>query len=67
MAKSIASGLFCLFLLAGLIPGILSPPAAYAVGAASLYVGPSSGTFTVGSTFTVSLYLNTGSQAVNAV
>src|SRR3989344_1619297 len=67
MAKSIASGLFCLFLLAGLIPGILSPPATYAVGAASLYVGPSSGTFTVGSTFTVSLYLNTGSQAVNAV
>ena len=67
MAKSIASGLFCLFLLAGLIPGFFSPQVAQAVGAASLYVGPSSGTFTVGSTFTVSLYLNTGSQAINAV
>lgn len=67
MAKSIASGLFCLFLLAGLIPGIFSPPATQAVGAASLYVGPSSGTFTVGSTFTVSIYLNSGGQAVNAV
>lgn len=38
-----------------------------ALGEASLYLGPSSGTFTVGSTFTVSVYLNTGGGFVNAV
>ncbi len=38
-----------------------------AVGLASIYLGPASGTFTVGSTFTVSVYLNTGGQSVNAV
>ena len=43
------------------------PVAARAAGSASLYVGPSSGTFTVGSTFTVSIYVNTGGQFVNAV
>ncbi|MFA6354346.1 MAG: cohesin domain-containing protein [Candidatus Paceibacterota bacterium] len=40
---------------------------AKAVGLASIYLGPASGTFTVGSTFTVSVYLNTGGQSVNAV
>ena len=34
---------------------------------ASLYVTPANGTFTVGSTFTVSFYLNTGGQFINAV
>ena len=34
---------------------------------ASLYLSPSSGSFPEGSTFTVSLYVNTGGQAVNAV
>lgn len=67
MARPISSGLFCLILLTGLIPGIFIPQSTSAVGAATLYVGPSSGTFTVGSTFTVSLYLNTGGQAVNAI
>lgn len=33
----------------------------------SLYLGPSGGTFTVGSTFTVSLYLNTGGSSINAI
>lgn len=37
------------------------------VTAASLYLSPSSGTFTVGSTFTVSLFVNTGGQSVNAI
>ncbi len=37
------------------------------VSPASLYVSPSTGTFTVGSTFTVSFYLNTGGQSVNAL
>ncbi len=34
---------------------------------ASLYAGPASGTFTVGSTFAVSLYVNTGGNDVNAL
>lgn len=38
-----------------------------ALGEASLYLGPASGTFTVGSTFTVSIYLNTSGEFVNAV
>lgn len=36
-------------------------------GGATLYLSPPSGTFTVGSTFTVSVYMNTGGQDVNAV
>ncbi len=35
--------------------------------AASLYVSPAGGSFTIGSTFTVSILLDTGGQAVNAV
>jgi hypothetical protein len=35
--------------------------------AATLYVGPSTGSFTVGSTFTVSFYVNTGNQFINVV
>ena len=38
-----------------------------ALGQGSIYIGPPSGTFTVGSTFTVSVYLNTGGQFINAV
>jgi hypothetical protein len=34
---------------------------------ASLYLEPGTGTFTVGNTFTVSLYLNTGGNDINAV
>ena len=40
---------------------------AQAQRSASLYLAPSVGTFTVGSTFTVSLHLNTGGSFVNAV
>ncbi len=43
------------------------PFLASAQNPASLYVGPASGTFTVGSTFTVSLYVNTGENDVNAL
>jgi Cohesin domain len=39
---------------------------AHAAGA-SLYLSPSSGTFTVGSIFTVSIYADTGGEAINAV
>ena len=38
-----------------------------AVSSASIFVGPVSGTFTVGSTFTVSVYVNTGGQPINAI
>ena len=38
-----------------------------ALGQGSLYIGPPTGTFTVGSTFTVSVYLNTGGQFINAI
>jgi len=34
---------------------------------ASLFLGPPAGTFAVGSTFSISLYLNTGGRYVNAV
>ncbi len=42
-------------------------PSSKAFGAGSLYLGPSSGTFTVGSTFTVSIYINTGGNDINAI
>ncbi len=45
---------------------VASAPAS-ADAAASLYIAPPSGTFTIDSTFTVSLFLNTGGQFVNAV
>jgi len=47
--------------------GFLALLPSMAQAAASLYVAPPSGTFTLGSTFTVSIYLNTGGQAINAV
>lgn len=37
------------------------------ITAASLFVGPATGFYTVGDTFTVSLFLSTGGQAVNAI
>lgn len=37
------------------------------ISAASLFLGPATGFYTVGSTFTISLYLNTGGQSVNAI
>jgi hypothetical protein len=56
-------------ILSSLIPGkgINEPPAVSAQGAASFFVGPSGGTFTVGSTFTVSIYVNTGGNFINAI
>lgn len=36
-------------------------------GGASLYLSPNSGTFDVGSTFDVSIFVNTGDQNINAV
>ncbi len=41
--------------------------ASRAEAAASLYLAPPSGTFIVGNTFTVSVYVNTGGQSINAV
>ncbi|MEY4731650.1 MAG: hypothetical protein RL681_596 [Candidatus Parcubacteria bacterium] len=45
----------------------MGPHSVLAQNPASLYVGPASGTFTVGSTFTVSLYVNTSGNNVNAL
>lgn len=42
------------------------PPAVKAAGA-SLYLSPNSGTFFIGSTFDVSVFVNTGREDVNAV
>jgi hypothetical protein len=42
----------------------LSP--VYAIGGATLSAGPASGTYTVGSTFTVSIFVNTGGNNINA-
>jgi len=56
------SEFFLLFLLIGLV----LPLTAKAAGA-SLYFSPNSGTFYVGSTFDVSIFLNTGGENVNAV
>lgn len=53
------------FLLLAVVFIVLGP--AKAEAAASLYVAPPSGTFTLGGTFTVSIYVNTGGQAINAI
>lgn len=46
----------------------ISPPHALAQrAAASLFVSPNSGTQTVGSTFTISIFINTSNQSVNAI
>jgi len=42
-------------------------PKVYAQSGASLYLQPQSGSFVVGSTFTVSIYLNTGGDNINTV
>ena len=48
--------------------GHLLPLAAQAAGTgATLYVGPAGGTYTVGSTFSVSFYVNTADQFINVV
>ncbi len=41
--------------------------AAGPISPVSLYLSPASGSFTVGSTFAVSIYVNTGGNAINAV
>lgn len=53
----------CVFIATLIAPGA---QAAQTTGA-TLYVGPATGTFTVGSTFTVSFYVNTGNQFINVV
>jgi hypothetical protein len=44
-----------------------SRPALAVPGAASLYLSPGDGVFSVGSTFEVGIYLNTGGNNANAV
>lgn len=54
-ALILAGGWYCLF------------PAPVLAGNASLYLAPNSGTFHVGSTFDVSVFVNTGGENINAV
>ena len=52
--------------LVGLVLFIATLPT-HGAGFASLSVGPASGTYIVGSTFTASVYLDTGGEAINAL
>ena len=67
MRESFKNSRFLFFF--GLLVGVsaLSIQPLRAQAAASIYLSPSSGTFTLDSAFTVSIYLNTGGQSVNAV
>ena len=57
-----------LFLLTGIISGIVfNLPITMAVEGGSLYLEPAGGRFTVGSTFTVNIFVNTGQQPINLV
>ena len=49
---------FCILIFAFCIPGVVS--------AATLYFSPSSGEYTVGKTFSVSIYVSSADQAMNA-
>lgn len=50
-----------------LFVGLLSSPFLASAENASLYLRPSSGTYSVGSTFEVGIYMNTGGNNINAV
>ncbi|GEM_PF-246092 len=65
MSRPHKIGCILVFLCFATVFFVFSLPKAEA--AASIYVAPTSGTFTLGSTFTVSIYVNTGGQAINAV
>ena len=58
-----------LFLLLVLLPAVFLRPGQFAHGAgfATLSLGPGSGTFIVGGTFTVSVFLDTGNESANAL
>lgn len=64
--KKLSAASLILFIGAGFVL-FSSGTSVLAVSEASIFVGPASGTFTVGSTFTVSVYVNTGGQAINAI
>lgn len=46
---------------------LITPTKLFALQGASLYLSPASGTFTVGSTFTVSVILDTNGHSINAL
>lgn len=51
-----------------MLAAVSAAPYAFAISdAASIYLSPAGGVFTVGSTFEVGIYLNTGGTGVNAV
>lgn len=63
--NTISKSFFFVALVAG--AGLFAAIPTQAEAGASLYLNPSAGTFELGSTFTVSVFLNTGGQAINAV
>lgn len=65
MSRPHKIGWFLVFLCSAAVFFVFSLPKAKA--AASIYVAPPSGTFTLGNTFTVSIYVNTGGQSINAL
>ncbi len=66
MDKQTKTCRFSVVLVSALFVGFFISPSG-ANAAASLYVSPASGSFTSGSTFSVSIYVDTGGQSVNAV
>ena len=60
--------IFCLISVSFLVLFLyFLPLSSQAQSGASLYFAPASGTYFVGSTFDISVYVNTGDQTVNAV
>lgn len=66
---SVLLSLLCIAVLVFSFPAgyILAQPDTSGNADASLYIQPASGTVTLGSTFTVSVYVNTGGREVNAI
>ncbi len=68
LSKSHPFPLKILYILVfGLILSFCFLPQTTEAKGASLYLSPSSGTFKVGSTFDVSIFVNTGGESINAV
>jgi len=66
--KKIITSIKCLVFLGLVLGGILNLlPLLSSAAGASLYFSPGAGTFFVGSTFDISIFVNTGGKNVNAV
>lgn len=65
MKRLVLFVLIFISVLAGSVPGVLARTATGS--GATLYMGPATGTFTTGSIFTVSFYVDTSDEFINAV